>query len=400
MFGPEFQKRLQLFEASRLNLRLNFYIDLNIVLKISESSIEFDSKTSILYVSIDPHFKILKSLKSVKINDESEDFQLKNLLSNQVKNGDTIIERIQAARILKDVYSDDIIETLQDVILHDRFYGVGKEVTNTFGAYRDKNNFSKSDKAYQSLVSLTIEKGKFTGLNNHVKRAILKNIGSFERIDSIKLLEDILEDATIDSDFIKSAAAVALGKSCKKASSQEKKRISLILQEIINTSDSFQSVIATGALDGLVELSNDNNSDDKEIYLEVAKVVLLNTLESRDYFIRAKSSKLLGKFLTSKIDSSDSEIKDVNQKVFYRLRDLLKDERRKIKMNACEALSDEDAKFSKFPDNMTFESIQLLVEIAREDLDGFVRRKAETSANHIREWIHSWSSNPLFIDEK
>jgi aminopeptidase N len=365
----------------------------------SESSFEFDGKSSVYYVSIDPQFKILKNIKSIKINDESEDFQLKNILLNQLKYGDTIIERIQAARILKDVYSDDIIEILQDIILNDKFYGVGKEVTNTFGSYKDKNNFSKSDKAYQSLVSLTIGKGNFTGLNNHVKRAILKNIGSFERIDSIGLLESILKDATIDSDFIKSAAAIALGKSCRKASNQEKKRISLILQEIINTSDSFQSIIATGALDGLVELSREGNSDDKEIYLEVANFVLLNTLESRDYFIRAKSCMLLGKFLTSKIEPSDSEIVDVNQKVFYRLRDLLKDERRKIKMNACEALSDEDAKFTKFPEKFTFESMHILIEIARDDLDRFVRRKAETSANHIREWIHSWSSNPLSIDK-
>jgi aminopeptidase N len=107
----------------------------------------------------------------------------------------------------------------------------------------------------------------------------------------------------------------------------------------------------------------------------------------------------LGKFLQNKVAPTNSDILDMNQKVFCRLRDLLTDERRKIKMNACEAFSDEDAKFTKFPDNMTYESIRVLAEIAKEDLDGFVRRKAETSANRIRKWIHIWSSNPLSLDK-
>jgi aminopeptidase N len=88
----------------------------------------------------------------------------------------------------------------------------------------------------------------------------------------------------------------------------------------------------------------------------------------------------------------------MNGKVFIRLIDLTKDKRRKIKINACEALSDDEAKFTNLPNRITYESIQTLMEIANKDLDGFVRRKAETSANHIREWIHKWSSSPLIID--
>jgi len=374
---------------------------MNITQLSSESLVEIDDNSSIAYVSIDPLFKILKTAKSIKVIDESKEFQLKNLLLNQLTYGDTVIERIQAIRSLRDIYDHDIIESLRDIILRkDLFYGVSKEAVNTIGSYKDKNNYSKSDNAYQALIRLAFEKGNFISLNNHVKRAILKNIGIFERTDSINILESILNDPTMDSDFMKSAAATALGKSCKRASSQEKKRIILFLKEIINSSDSFQSVVATGALDGLSELSGESSVDNKEIYLEVASFILLNTSASKDYFIRAKSSKLLGKFLTNKMESFDSEIVNLNQKIFDRLRDLLKDERRKIKMNACEALSDEYAKFTKFPNKITYESIQLLVELAREDLDGFVRRKAETSANHIREWIHSWSGTPLLIEDK
>jgi aminopeptidase N len=170
------------------------------------------------------------------------------------------------------------------------------------------------------------------------------------------------------------------------------------LEDLVSNSESFQSVIATGALDGLSEMTKDEGKS-KEIYVEVANFLLQNTSNSKDYFLRAKSTRLLGKLLTNKFDSADDEIVEFNQKIFYRLRELTKDERRKIKMNACEALSDDEAKFIKIPGNITFESIQILVEVAKEDLDGFVRRKAETSANRIREWIHKWSSSPLSIDE-
>ncbi|WP_148686341.1 M1 family metallopeptidase [Candidatus Nitrosocosmicus hydrocola] len=372
---------------------------MNITQLSSESLVEIDGSSSISYVSIDPHFKIIKTIKSIKVIDESKEFQLKNLLLNQLVNGDTVIERIQSTRSLKDIYDHDVVESLREIILDkDMFYGVSKEAVNTIGSYKDKNNYSKSDNAYQTLLAIAVEKENFTYLNNHVKRAILKNVGLFERADSIDVLISIFNDPTIDSDFIKSAAAAAMGKSCKTASSQEKIRIMLFLKEIVNSSDSFQSVVATGAIDGLGELSSERNVDNKEIYLEVGNFILQNTSASKDYFIRAKSSKLLGKFLINKMESTDSDIVNLNQRIFDRLRDLLKDERRKIKMNACEALSDEDAKFTKFPDKITYESIQILVELAREDLDGFVRRKAETSANHIRKWIHSWSGTPLLID--
>jgi aminopeptidase N len=59
------------------------------------------------------------------------------------------------------------------------------------------------------------------------------------------------------------------------------------LQELVDVSESFQSVVASGALEGLSELSNDNTNI-KEIYLQVAAFILQNTDVSKDYFIRAK----------------------------------------------------------------------------------------------------------------
>ena len=78
---------------------------------------------------------------------------------------------------------------------------------------------------------------------------------------------------------------------------------------------------------------------------------------------------------------------------------MLRDDRRKIKINACAALSDKDAKFHTIPDKRTYETIEV-VDTAKNDLDGFVRRKAEHNANIVREWINAWASKPLLIDSK
>lgn len=367
----------------------------------NESVFKIDGDCSISQISIDPDFKILKSIKSIKVKDESQDFSLKKISIDQLRNGDTVIERIGSVRLLKNNFDEDILNSLREAILNDRFYGVSVEAANTIGSYYDSNNYEKSDKAYEALKSIVLEKKNFVSLNRHVQRAIVKNFGLFERTESVEILESILKDSDIDSDFIKAAAASALGKSGKKNTNiHVNNKILSHLYDLVNTSESFQSVIATGALDGMGELTKDALSN-KEIYLKVANFLLQNTSNSKDYFIRAKSTRLLGKFLTNKYFSpDDSEIIDINQKIFYHLRDLTKDDRRKIKMNACEALSDEEAKFTKIPNQITYESIQILLEVAKEDLDGFVRRKAETSANRIREWIHKWSSSPLSIDSE
>ena len=91
-------------------------------------------------------------------------------------------------------------------------------------------------------------------------------------------------------------------------------------------------------------------------------------------------------------------MRTMNQAVFKRLKDLIKDDRRKIKLNACAALSDKDSRFNSIPDKRTYETIEVLIDVAKNDLDGFVRRKAEHSANIVREWIHAWATKPLLIN--
>ena len=138
---------------------------------------------------------------------------------------------------------------------------------------------------------------------------------------------------------------------------ENKVHIFSLLKNLVEGTDTFQSVLATGALEGLKELATDR---DNEIRIEVAHFFLENTLESKDYFVRAKATSNLAKFLINKNDTVNADISAMNQTVFNRLKDLLRDDRRKIKINACSALADKDGRFHTIPDKRTYETIEVL----------------------------------------
>ena len=65
--------------------------------KVTEYTIHEDipKDVHIKWISIDPEFKVLNEIKSLKITEENENFNLKDMLANQLKYGKTIFERIQ-----------------------------------------------------------------------------------------------------------------------------------------------------------------------------------------------------------------------------------------------------------------------------------------------------------------
>ena len=374
--------------------------------RITEHSTEIPKNARIEWISIDPQLKILKEIKSVKITNETNEFQLEEMLKNQLRKGTSIIERIEAARLLKNRYSDNIIDELQNSVIADRFYGVSIEAANTLGSYREKNNYAKTNKAYQTLLSCLNNKEIFSRLHPEVKQAIVRNIGQFERKESINLLESILYQQN-ESYFLRANAATAIGKSIKNEISSldniKKEKILSLLKENVKMSESFRNVIASGAVDGLKEFSKDN---DKDIVVDIANFLIENTDSNNEYFKRLAATSALSKFLhTAKNNGDDNEeeknakLEKMNQKVSNQLLRLLRDKRRKVKINACKAFADNDAKPSR-PDAKIFEVIDALMHVAEHDLDGFVRREAERCANIMREWIKEWSSKPPILDIK
>jgi aminopeptidase N len=371
--------------------------------RITEHSINIPKDARIEWISIDPQFKILKEIKSIKITNETNEFQLKEMLKNQLCKGKTIIERIEAARALKNQYSEDVVDELRNTVIVDPFYGVSIEAANTLGSYHEKHNYTKANKAYGALFScLNKEEEIFSRLHPEIKQAIVRNIGQFEREESISLLESLLHLQN-ESYFLRANAATAIGKSSKNKipslDSIKKEKIISLLKETVILSKSFRNVIANGAIDGLKEFSKDK---DKDIVVDIANFLTENTNSNNEYFKRLAATSALSKFLRTTKDNDDkknTKLEGMNQRVFNLLLGLLKDKRRKVKINACKAFADNDAKPAR-PDSKIFEAIDALIYVAEHDLDGSIRREAERCVNIMREWIKEWSSKPPTLDIK
>ena len=381
-----------------------------------------DTTTTIIkWISIDPQLKILKEIKSITIVNQDEKFNLIDILKNQLENNDitTIPEKIGSLQLLKDCYSKKTVELLKNVILlTNSFYGIAVEAANVLGSYHDKKNFIKDNDAYYALEKC-ITNSNFLKFAPQIKRAIIKNIGLFERENileikkseenNIPLLVSLLDD---NSYFVENAAATAIGKSIKNLTDGNpvKEEMIQILKDKVVNSTTFQDQLAQGAITGLRELANDENLN---LVQDIAELLIRKSskfdFDSNDfanrYFIRSAATLALGKFLATQNEQvlndkvKKEKIDKINKSILYHLLTLLKDERRRVKINACTALADKDAKVTK-PNERIIKSIEALQIVAEEDVDGFVRRNAEVNLNLIREWLKEWTDTAPKLEIK
>ena len=135
------------------------------------------------------------------------------MLKNQLSKSKEVVERIDAARALKNHYSVDIVNELQSAVTGDRFYGVAIEAANTLGSYYKKDKYDMTNRAYNALVSCINNKGeKFCTLHPEIKQAVVRNIGQFKRKESVNLLEPLLHKHD-ESYFVRANAATSIAKS-------------------------------------------------------------------------------------------------------------------------------------------------------------------------------------------
>ena len=377
--------------------------------------------TIIKWISIDPQLKILKEIKSITIVNQDEKFNLINILKNQLENNDitTIPEKIGSLQLLKDCYSKKTVELLKNIILTDPFYGTAVEAANVLGSYHDKKNFIKDNDAYYALEKC-ITNSNFLKFAPQIKRAIIKNIGLFEKENILKvkkseennnipLLVSLLDDKSY---FVENAAATAIGKSIKNLPDGNpiKDEMIQILKDKVVNSTTFQDQLAQGAITGLRELANDENLN---LVQDIAELLIRKSSKfdsdsnyfANRYFIRSAATLALGKFLATQNEQvlndkvKKEKIDKINKNILYHLLTLLKDERRRVKINACTALADKDAKVTK-PNERIIKSIEALQVVAEEDVDGFVRRNAEVNLNLIREWLKEWTDVPPKLEIK
>src|SRR5215213_4106169 len=238
---------------------------------------------------------------------------------------------------------------------------------------------------------------------------MIKKILEVKTENNVPLLVSLLDDKSY---FVENAAATTIGKSIKhlpNGNSLKEEMIQLLKDKVVNAM-TFQDQLAQGAINGLRELANDENID---IVQDIAELLIRKSSkfdsQSNDiankYFIRSAATLALGKFLVTHNQQvlndklKKENIDKTNKRILDHLLTLLKDERRRVKINACTALADKDAKVTE-PNERITKSIEALQSVAEEDIDGFVRRNAEVNLNLIREWLKEWTDRPPTLEIK
>ena len=283
--------------------------------------IPIDDNDQVDWFSVDPEFKILKTV-SMKAP--------KEILLKQLKEGDNVIKRVEAARALRDKSSDAVIDALSDAVMHDKFWGVSAEAAKSLGAI-------KTNYAYEALKDcLSVKHPK-------VRRAVVKAIGEFKKEESVELIRPLLQDED-ESYFVRSEAATAIGKT--------KSKVAIDILKKATETTTFQNVVAQGAIAGLKEFIGDK---------EVAEFMIEKSKYGNYHRIRESATFALGRFAD-------------NPAVFDHLKTLLTDKWFRVRINACRALADAEL-IKAIPD---------LTWVIENDLDYRVRRVAEECMNIIR----------------
>lgn len=330
-----------LFEF-RLEIRIKYHgnrqqlFNLPITERKNTIQIPLDCESEeIEWISIDPDFRLLKKI-SLKMPNQ--------MLISQLHNGITIVERAEAARALRDFSSDATIEALKEAVLKDRYWGVAAEAAKSLGTIR-------TDSAYEALTGcLEIKHPK-------ARRAVVRAIGEFKR-DSVNLLKPMVKD---ESYFVSSDAATAIGKS-------KRRDVIPMLKQLSDTTNTFQNIVAQGAIAGLKEFQGDG---------EISSFLIAKSQYGNHHRVREAATFALSKFV--------SKTAPQGREVLEQLKKLLTDRWYRVRINACRAFADAEE-----PD-----AIPDLTWVAEHDLDQRVRRVAEECINLIR----SASKRPREMDK-
>jgi aminopeptidase N len=349
------------------------------------------------YVSTDPELKVLKEIRSFKVTNGPEHFQRKELLKQQLKYGESIVERIDAARLLGEETSEDVINALKESITTDPFYGVSIEAASTLGSFSEKSDDVKTQ-TYNKLLTLfqkeiNNKEPQFSQLDSRIKATLVASLANFGKKESLQFLFMILEDK---NPFVARQAATGIGKCSTSLTDIEQKKNNIEKLKSIVTAElggsfTFRNNLARGAISGLGQFSADA---DEQIVRSIADVIVDASEYGRDYLIRQTAIPTLGKFLRyNKVNKENQEVIEtkVIENVFNQLKNVLKSKQWSMQVAACQAFV--SSRVTK-PDEKLIETINELTWIAEHDPDGMVRREAEVSVNNIRQWIDDWLDAP------
>jgi aminopeptidase N len=354
-------------EQSQIS-KFEFYLEILLVLqnengeekKIEENIFVVNKKTKksfkippmfvIKRFVIDPYFKILKKINITNTNIDNDN---KSLFLNSLLYGESIIEKIYAARELAKNPSNKLIDPLKKLILKDDiFWGVRVETIKIFTSL-------KTNESYDALKEcLEINR------NNKIRESIISALGSFRNQELFELLKDIVENND-ESIYVRHAAAIAIAKCGKE--DQTFSILSNLLEK-----KSYKNIIARGGAEGLKIIGIE--SDRKETIDDIESILIEKSKVGNESRLRQTATSSLGYIAKYHKERAN---------IFNNLVNLLDDDSIHIRNTAYASLG------NAFQYSKDSNILQKLRQTLKDEFNGHVRQTAEKSLRVIEETIPS-----------
>jgi aminopeptidase N len=248
---------------------------------------DFSLERKPLSVVFDPEHWILKTIRFDKPQ---------GMLLYELKNGKSNWTRLWAVQALTKFVNMEVIQALQEAILHDQSWIVQAEAAKSLGAIG-------TEAALDALLETVNVK------HPKARRGVVRALGEFR---SELAAETLLTALTRDeSYYVEAESARSLGKT-KSVKAFD------ALVNAFRTKKSYRDIIKSYALEGLTELKD----------IRAIPVILEGTKYGLNFRVRETAAKMLGKVGGS------------NQMAFERLIELLRDKNLHIRIAAASALRD------------------------------------------------------------
>ena len=360
-------------DNSTLNLKIlqtqtnDFHFDLEILIvlqmdnntekKIEDTLIIEDKEVNKTYsipqgaiikrIVIDPNLKILKRL-TITMPDKNN-----AILINSLLDGETIGERIYAARGLRNIQSNELVDSLRKVILRNNVYWrVSAEAAKTLGTIKTEESYDALKECISSVK------------NSGTKEFLVRASGSFSKAESFETLKEILENDD-ESDRVRHAAAIAI------AETGNKEKAYPILNNLLDKK-SYKNTVARGAIEGLKVIAIE--SKDKQTIDDIESVLIEKSKIGNESGLRQTATSALGYVAKYHKDRTNT---------IEHLKTLLEDQSIHVRNTSYSSLGNAFA-YSQ-DQNMNRELKQ---KLEKEDND-FVKQTGASSINLINESVSS-----------
>lgn len=296
------------------------------------------------YISIDPEYKILKEYISTDIP--------QNLITNEIKDSRTIFEKIEAANFLKKhpLSSKIFLQDKKMIFSKDQPYALIKEASKAIDSTTSLENKNNEDYEY---VKKSLQETK----DPQKRKAMIEEIGNFQKVESYVLLKEILQDDNADP-YERYSAAIAI------ANTGHEESVSLLKRMSENTS--YHNLVARGCIEGLKIIAIKSNEAVKE---DIENFIVGKLRKNKDSRLKRSAASALGYL---------GRHKENKTKIIQELKDLLVDESFYVRNTACVALA------NVLENTNDVEMIKELKQIAEKDPSSQVRATANVCISIIK----------------